>query len=257
MEHLEALGLPRALLSFGDGSAWLLIGAVLAGIVRGFSGFGTAMVFLPFASAVISPIWALVVLCIMDIVGPAFMAPRMARDANLAELGRLTAGAAVAMPLGLALLGMLSQDFFRIAVSLLALSLVAVMASGWRYRGKSSNLAVFGIGGASGFLAGSTGVPGPPVMLFYLARPLPPAAIRANIFIFLLLADVLLLAMLAFRGWLTAAPVYVGIAAAVVYFIGLGIGTQFFRPDRDGEYRTAAYAIIAASALLGLLNLFG
>ena len=44
----EALALP---------GLWLLIlGALVAGIVRGFSGFGTAMIYLPIAAQVMPPI---------------------------------------------------------------------------------------------------------------------------------------------------------------------------------------------------------
>ena len=34
---------------------WLILAALLAGLVRGFSGFGTAMVFLPIASQYLTP----------------------------------------------------------------------------------------------------------------------------------------------------------------------------------------------------------
>ena len=257
MDFLATLEIPETLWSFREELKWLAVGAVLAGIVRGFSGFGTAMVFLPFASAVVQPVWAVIILCIMDIIGPSIMSPRLARDANPGELARLSIGAAVTMPFGIALLEVLSLDMFRNTVSVLTLLLVAIMASGWRYRGRSSNLAVFGIGGFSGLLAGSTGVPGPPIMLFYLARPLPPACIRANIFLYLIVADVLLLAMLSFRGWLSPEPVYAGFAVAVIYLGALAVGSLFFRPDREGEYRIAAYAIIAGSAILGLVNPLG
>ena len=257
MEFLATLQIPETLLGFREELKWLAVGAVLAGIVRGFSGFGTAMVFLPFASSVVQPVWAVIILCIMDIIGPTIMSPRLARDANPGELVRLSVGAAVAMPFGIALLEMLSLDMFRNTVSVLTLVLVAIMASGWRYRGRSSNLAVFGIGGFGGLLAGATGVPGPPVMLFYLARPLPPASIRANIFLYLIVADVLLLAMLSVRGWLSPEPVYAGFAVAAIYLGALAVGSLFFRPDREGEYRIVAYAIIAGSAILGLINPVG
>ena len=257
MEYLASLQIPETLWNFRDELGWLAVGAILAGVVRGFSGFGTAMVFLPFASSVVQPVWALIILCIMDIIGPTLMSPKMARNANAGELVRLTIGAAVAMPFGIALLEMLSHGMFRYTVSLLTLCLVAVMASGWRYHGTSSNMAVFGIGGLGGLLAGATGLPGPPVMLFYLARPLPTASIRANIFIYLILADLLLLAMLSIRGWLSPEPVYAGFAIALIYLAALGIGSLLFRPGREGEYRIAAYAIIGGSAVLGLINPIG
>ena len=50
--------------------AYLVLGAVLAGLVRGFSGFGTAMVFIPIAGQVLSPVATLIVLLVMDLIGP-------------------------------------------------------------------------------------------------------------------------------------------------------------------------------------------
>ncbi|HAV07572.1 MAG TPA: sulfite exporter TauE/SafE family protein, partial [Rhodobacteraceae bacterium] len=48
------------------GLGWIALGALIAGAVRGFSGFGTALVFLPVAGQFLSPIWALTVLTVMD-----------------------------------------------------------------------------------------------------------------------------------------------------------------------------------------------
>lgn len=42
-----------------DGLIWLTIGVIVAGLVRGFSGFGTAMICMPVAGAVLSPVGAL------------------------------------------------------------------------------------------------------------------------------------------------------------------------------------------------------
>ena len=50
--------------------AYLVLGAVLAGLVRGFSGFGTAMVFIPIAGQVLSPVATLIVLLVMELIGP-------------------------------------------------------------------------------------------------------------------------------------------------------------------------------------------
>ncbi|MEL7116914.1 MAG: sulfite exporter TauE/SafE family protein, partial [Pseudomonadota bacterium] len=60
---------------------WLLaIGALLAGLVRGFSGFGTAMVYLPFAAEVFPPVWVLITLLVIDGLGPIPAVPRALRD---------------------------------------------------------------------------------------------------------------------------------------------------------------------------------
>ena len=43
------------------GLGWLFAAALVAGVVRGFSGFGTAMAFMPVAGAILSPFAALIV----------------------------------------------------------------------------------------------------------------------------------------------------------------------------------------------------
>ena len=127
----------------------------------------------------------------------------------------------------------------------------------WSFRGAVSNPAVVGIGGFGGLLAGATGVPGPPVMLFYLARPVPPAIIRANIFLFLMFANLLLLILIAFKGWLSSVPVVLGLLATLIYLAAMVLGSKFFNPDREQEYRFVAYGVIAAAAILGIANPFG
>jgi uncharacterized membrane protein YfcA len=51
-----------------DGLWLLVITALVAGLVRGFSGFGTAMVYLPIAGQILSPFEALTTLMIMDLI---------------------------------------------------------------------------------------------------------------------------------------------------------------------------------------------
>ena len=53
-----------------EGLVWLAFAAFLAGIVRGFSGFGTAMIYLPVASQFLTPFEALITLMVMDFFGP-------------------------------------------------------------------------------------------------------------------------------------------------------------------------------------------
>lgn len=231
---------------------WLALGASIAGVVRGFSGFGTAMIFLPFAGAVASPVWALSAMAAMEIVASGPMVRRMARSAEVGELARLGAAALVGLPLGVAVLVSLQVEMFRYSVSAITLVMVAVLALGLRFKARVSNLLVFGAGGLGGFLAGSVGLPGPPVILLYLARPLSTAAIRATLFCFMALADALLLAALGVIGLLEFEPLLAGVVVAVPFFAAMGAGAAMFSPERASTYRAAAYAIVAASAVIGL-----
>ncbi|WP_235438911.1 sulfite exporter TauE/SafE family protein [Candidatus Rhodobacter oscarellae] len=235
-----------------EGLGLLALGVALAGLVRGFSGFGTAMIYLPIAGQVLPPVWVLITMLVFDFFGPLPAAPRAWAAAHRADLGRLALGALIAMPLGVLVLTQLSPDVFRYVVSVLALGLLAILISGFRWRGSVGPPMVFGTGGVAGFLAGAAGLPGPPVILFYMARPLPPEVIRANVLLFLWLSDLSLLLIFWLRGFLVPEPLVIGALLLPLYIVGILVGTAIFDPAREVVYRRVAYAIIAASALSGL-----
>ncbi|QMU57428.1 MAG: TSUP family transporter [Boseongicola sp.] len=93
---------------------WLIgVGALLAGIVRGFTGFGTAMVFLPFAAQVLGPFEALTALMIIDLTAPLIHVRRALREGQPGDVLRLGAGAMLAVPVGIYLLSLVHPDVFR------------------------------------------------------------------------------------------------------------------------------------------------
>ncbi|PWE34124.1 sulfite exporter TauE/SafE family protein [Maritimibacter sp. 55A14] len=239
-----------------DGLGWLLVGVTLGGLVRGFSGFGTAMVYLPFAGAVLEPVWALTTLVVMDLIGPLPNVPRALRDGHARDVLRLGLGALAGLPLGVGFLVAVPPEVFRYAVSLISLLLLALLAGGLRYRGAMTRPLVFGTGALGGVLAGGAGLPGPPAIMLYMARPLPAAAIRANLLLYLLLTDLLMLAVFGLSGLVGTAPVLVGAVLALPYTFANIAGAAIFKPERQRLYRAVAYLVIAASALRGL-PLFG
>ncbi len=234
------------------GLPWIVAITFVAGLVRGFSGFGTAMIYLPVAGQFLPPVWAIVTLGIMDMVGPLPVVPRVWKDVHHRDLGRLFAGAAVMMPVGVAVLLIVDPSAFRYGVSLVAIGLLAVLLSGARYRGDLRAPMVYGIGGASGFLGGAVGMPGPPVILFYMASRHGAAVIRANTMLFLIGYDVMILGVFWVRGLLVAPPMMLGLLLIVPNLLGNMAGGAIFRPEYEKAYRFVAYAIIAISAVSGL-----
>lgn len=231
----------------------LLAGAAfLAALVRGFSGFGSGLVYLPLASQVLGPFEALTTLVIFDLLGPLPLVRRARRDCEPADLARLIAGLVVALPLGLFVLTRAPVEVFRYSVSIVALVMLICLASGLRYRGPLTPPLIYGTGGLAGLLQGVAGLPGPPVILLYMASTRPAAVIRANTFLFLLITDLVLLPMLALFGRLDGAAVMLGVALILPTILGGLLGARLFRPERERLYRTIAYTIIAASALSGL-----
>lgn len=240
----QALALP--------GLGWLILAALIAGTVRGFSGFGTAMIYLPIAAQVIPPLWAIITLVVMDIFGPLPIVPHALKQSHRRDLVLLIGGTVCLLPFGLMVLSSVSPDVYRYGLSAVALVLVLCLAFGLRYRGALRPQLIAIIGAVAGFLGGLVGVPGPPVILFYMASTLPVQVVRANVLLYLFFFDFLLLGLILLRGDMTLTPLILGLLLAVPNVVGNMIGSAVFNPDRAGVYRGVAYAIVAVSAVMGL-----
>lgn len=234
------------------GVIWVFAGSFVAGVVRGFAGFGTGMIFLPVAAQVLEPVWAIIALIVMDVIGPLPALPRALKDGHPKDLARLVVSTMIALPIGLAVLFAVDPEVFKIAVSIVTLILLVILMTGLRYRGAMHPKLMYGTGALAGFMGGAVALPGPPVIMLYMASPHGPKVIRANITAYLFCYDMMMLIGFAVLGRMAGVPVVVGLIAAAPYLLGNLIGGWVFRPDYERVYRWAAYGIIAVSALSGL-----
>mmetsp|Transcript_22933 Transcript_22933/g.38569 ORF Transcript_22933/g.38569 Transcript_22933/m.38569 type:complete len:251 (-) Transcript_22933:2411-3163(-) len=231
---------------------WLAFAIIAAGLVRGFTGFGSAMIIMPAASSVLDPFAALVFLTVVEFWGPLPNLRNAWAVGQRRDALRLLAGAAVGLPLGLWALSLMEPSIFGWTVSIVVLVLLALLVTGWRYAGQVGRRTVFGVGGLGGLLGGVAGIPGPPVIMLYMASAKPIAVIRANFLLYLLGIDLMMLAIFALMGLLDPLAMVVGLLMVPVYMGANMLGAWFFDPGAERLFRAVAYLVIAASAILGL-----
>lgn len=232
--------------------AILACAALTGATVRGFAGFGTALIYLPIAGIFLDPVAAVITLTIMEIFGPLPSLRAAAKDTHRADLLRLVVGTVLALPFGLAALFVMQPELFRSIVSSVSLVMLCVLMFGWRYAGTMRPWTVAATGAAAGFLGGAAGSPGPPVIFAYMASSHPPHVIRANMTFFLFFYDCIILGMMLIAGRLVAEPIVIGLLLAVPNMAGNLLGTALFVPGYQRLYRGVAYALILAAALTGL-----
>lgn len=235
-----------------EGLMLLAFGALLAGVVRGFAGFGTAMIYLPFAGQVLGPFEALTTLIVKDLTAPLIHVPRALKDGHPGDVLRLGVGALVALPFGVWVLSIVEPEVFRWSVSAVTLVLLVILVLGIRYRGPITRGLIYVTGAIGGFLGGAVGLPGPPIILLYMASTLPAAVVRANSTLYLILADILLLIVLWWNGYLVSSALALGVLMIFPYLLGNWLGALMFKPGYEVVYRRIAYLIIACSAVMGM-----
>ncbi|NOR62394.1 MAG: TSUP family transporter [Rhodobacteraceae bacterium] len=235
-----------------EGLVWLALAVLVAGIVRGFTGFGSALVYLPIAGIFLPPTWVVATAVTFSIFGPLPLMPQAWQQADKREVARLAIAAAAAIPLGVMLLAGLDPLVFRWVISGVAVATLLVLASGWRYAGAVSAPLGLATGFVSGLMGGFVGLPGPPAILLYLSGQKKAAEIRAVILLFLFTTDVVVLGVLWLQGLVTAEAFWVGVLLVPSYMAGGLIGKRLFDPTHERLFRGVAYGIILLAAVTGL-----
>lgn len=232
---------------------WFVAFIVLvSGVVRGYSGFGGALIFIPLTASILGPRKAVAVFYLFDLVSATPYGYTYFPKANWKEVAPMYAGAFLLLPAGTWVLAHSDPLALRWALSLLVITMLAVLVSGWRYKGQPTAYASLGVGALAGFSGGSTGISGPVVIAYWLSSRSEAAVIRANIMVFYALQSTTTDIYFFLQGLFTFDVVVYALIAWPLYSIGLAAGARFFKGSSEGLYRISAYVLIALSALMSL-----
>jgi hypothetical protein len=232
---------------------WALVAtSLLAGLVYGFAGFGSALIFMPLAVIFLPPAMAIGAFSMSALASFATVVPGAWKVCERRAVLGMIAAAVVATPVGVWLLRVAEAGTIKLAVSVIVLGTLAVLIAGWRFRLRPGWGMRLAIGALSGILGGSTGLNGPPVILFNLGADQPVAVTRGNLAVFLTVSSLSFLPQLWAQGMLPPLALWLGAILFLPYAIGTSLGGLIFRPDRVGIYRPIAYVIIGGAGLAGL-----
>jgi uncharacterized membrane protein YfcA len=231
--------------------------AFVSGTARGFSGFGSALIFMPLASSVAAPRLVAALLLIIDFVAATPLLPNAWKHADRRATAVMVAGALVGVPIGTYFLTVLEPVTTRWIISGFVAALLVLLLSGWRYHGKEHAALSVGVGGLSGFCSGLAQTGGPPIVAYWLGRPISSVVSRANIVLFFGASDFFSLVSYWFTGLITAESVKFSLIVGPVYGIGVWFGALLFGRASEKAFRAICYALIAAAIIVGLPALDG
>ncbi|WP_193371376.1 sulfite exporter TauE/SafE family protein [Pelagibius marinus] len=228
---------------------WLAGAAVLAGLVRGFSGFGAAMIFVPLAGMLEAPTVAVPLLFLVDSFATLPITLRAFRRCTWAEILPLMLGATLTIPLGVALLVAADPLVMRWVISLSILAAVLALAAGWRLQRRLPFLGTAAVGAVAGVTGGAASLSGPPLVLFWLGGQAGAAQVRDNIYAIFGLLGVVAGLTLWLNGLLTLAVLRQALVLLPVYVLAIAVGAKLFPHASEGFYRKVALGLCGLAAL--------
>jgi uncharacterized protein len=231
----------------------LVVAALLGGLVRGFTGFGFAMVFVPIATLAVGPVAAAALIWFIDIPFAWPLAAAGLRRVAWREVLPLLVGAILFIPLGVWILTNSEPMTARWIVAAAILCGVTLLATGWRYRGAPGTPLSLGVGSLAGTASGLAQLGGMPIAIFWLAaQKNDPRQTRDNLNGFFAILPIFSGVIYWWRDILTWTSVLQALPLCVPYGLGLLVGAKLFPIAPERMFRRIAYAVIFLAAILAM-----
>ncbi len=230
----------------------LVLVAGAAGLARGFSGFGAALIFMPAASALVTPAVAAPVLLITDALLAMGFIPAAWRKARRQDVAVMAAGAVPGVPLGTYILNYADPMPLRWAIAALASAMFLLLVSGWRYKAAPKPPVTMAVGAIAGLFGGMAQLTGPPVVAYWLSGREDAGTVRANIILLFAATTVFTIVSYSVSGLLTLEVAAFAIVVGPLYALGLFLGAKVFGFASEIVFRRICYSLIALSVLSSL-----
>ena len=231
--------------------AFLVAAAVVtaAGLVRGFSGFGGALILAPGLTLVGTPREAVTMTVLLNtttlfqLVWPAL------RQARWRDVGPMAGAAALTIPFGAMILVLVDAITLRRAIGAVVLGFSLVLLAGWRYRGGRTQPANLLVGAIGGLLSGGAGFGGPPLILYFLAGDRPMVENRAGFIVFFALTQFVVIPTFLWDGLITWTLVWRALLVMPIYLLATDIGARLFR---HADERLARHVALGFLVVVGV-----
>ncbi len=233
--------------------AFLLLGALAAGFVTGFAGFGTALVASGFWFHVLPPVIVPPMVVIASVTGQLIALAGVRPKFDWKRAAPYLIGGALGVPLGVAALTQASPELLRLSVGVFLICYAASQLGGLTrlyigsWGGRPSDAAV-GIGG--GILGGFAGLSGPLPLIWLQLRGGPSIEQRAVYQPFNLVILAMAAAGMAAAGRVDGAVLQSLLLAVPGTALGAWLGARLYRKASEKTFRTVVLALLLLSGAL-------
>lgn len=225
-----------------------------AGVIRGYSGFGFAMVAVTSMSLALPPAQVVPTVLILEVLASIRLVPQVWRDIDWFSLRWLLFGALIATPFGTYLLATVPPAPMRISISLLVLAAAILLIRGFAWKRMPGTAFTLTTGAACGLLNGGAAIGGPPVILFYLSSPAGVTVSRASIIVYFLGIDTMSLAMATLQGLTTHKILLTTALCLPSLLLGIGVGSRMFVKADHESFRRHVLVLLMVLSIAGLFR---
>ena len=225
--------------------------ALVAGIIRGTTGFGGPAIMMLVLTQFYSPASVLVLVLLADYIANVQLAFGAIRQAAWRFLTPLLIASTIGLPFGVYLLQAVEPMILKKTIAAVVGLCALLMLSGWRFRSTPGLLASAITGIFGGIVVGATMI-ALPVMTFIFSVPGDATTSRATAISWGLVISTALLGAYAYSGLLGLNDLWQAGLITVAYMIGAYLGTRIFKTLSETMFRRVVLIALLTLSLIGI-----
>jgi uncharacterized membrane protein YfcA len=232
---------------------WILVPAVaLAGLLRGYTGFGFAAVAVVGMNLFLTPQQSIPVILGLDLLCSFPLWHQAVRQADMPTFKFLALGSLLGTPLGLWLLLLIPSEVLKLVICVSILVLCLLLAMNIRFRGTDKVAVKLGCGVLAGAATSGSSVGGPMVVCYMLSSALSPMTQRATMILFFVVSELIAMAAMFISGLVGVEVLTLVLILLFPTLLAVRGGQWLFNRYPPSSFKRFALPIMTLVALLGV-----
>lgn len=225
----------------------------IASVVRGFTGFGLALVAVPMIQFFLPVSDTAVFIAIINVMFSLIYFRRSKEIVRDQPLGRMALWTGIGVATGTLVLKFVNPAWIQLIWGLLIIFIVIALSAGIDFKIRSDRSALTLSGLFGGLLAGATGITGPPVAVILSSLKTPKEKFNAIISVFILFAVSYALVFYLIAGIVRKETFLLALTSVPALLAGLYAGDRLVSYISQKTFTTIIYIVLT---IMGILTIF-
>ncbi|TEW54648.1 sulfite exporter TauE/SafE family protein [Psychromonas sp. RZ22] len=234
---------------------WYVLPIVMfAAVVRGYSGFGFAVIAVIGLNFFFDPQQSVAIILSLDLICSLNLWKQATKQANLPVLKKLIFGAFLGIPIGYCFLFFMPSEILKLLICFVVLALTILLLSSFRPFDAEKNNTKIAFGLASGAGTASASIGGPMIVYYMLSSNLSIISQRATMILFFIASEALSLITLAGGGLIDEKLPKALLILVIPTLLSVHYGQYLFNRKPPLSLKSFALPIMTIVSLLGIVN---
>ncbi|MDP8240479.1 MAG: sulfite exporter TauE/SafE family protein [Candidatus Hatepunaea meridiana] len=229
----------------------------IGGLTQGLLGFGFGLVAIPILIIILPPVVVVPTVMLITTLLAIVILCEARKSLELKRILPLMAAGVAGLPLGAYILKNMDVNYLKVFIGLVIIVFSFALLLGYKRKVKNEKLGFAPIGFLSGLLNTSTGLSGPPVILFFSNQGIGKESFRANMVAYFTVLNIVAVPIYILNDLINPTVIRYSFIFVLPMMIGAILGIKLAHRINENLFRRIALVIVSIGGLVTIISGIG